>query len=529
MMRAIKRLFGIGSDFRSGVKIVINKEKLETRVALVENGTLEEYTIERSDSDNVVGSIFKGKVRNLEAGLKAMFVDIGFEKNAFLHYWDAIPAALDEELEAIDRGGKSKRPKITSKDIPTIYPVGSEVMVQVTKGPIGNKGPRVTTNISLAGRYMVLMPRNDQFGISRKIEDPKERLRLRRIMERLSVPDGMGIILRTAAQGMKARYFVRDLAMLLEQWQQVEANNANKKSPARVFNEPDLVERTVRDFLTEEVDEVICDDQATTERMRNLAGQISRRSKRRIRQFSGGQSIFDHFGIQKQIDNAFFRQVWLPCGGYLVIDETEAMIAVDVNTGRNKGAKDLDKTILQTNLEAATEVARQVRLRNIGGLIVVDFIDMKAERDRKAVYKTMRDGLKRDKAKTQVLPISPFGLMEMTRQRLHESLSTSVFDPCPYCHGQGRIKTPTSMSVELQRKLHSLLPTLPENQRDVLIVVHPDVMQRLRKEDADHLMEIERRHLCRLTFRSDAAFHREKMVIADAATGNELVKPSASS
>ena len=528
MIRAIKKFFGIGSDFRSGIKIVVNKEKLETRVALVENGMLEEYTIERSDSDNVVGSIFKGKVRNLEPGLKAMFVDLGFENNAFLHYWDAIPAALDEELEAIERGGKSSRkPKITSKDIPTIYPVGSEVMVQVTKGPIGNKGPRVTTNISLAGRYMVLMPRNDQFGISKKIEEPKERLRLRRIMERLSVPEGMGIILRTAALGMKARYFVRDLAMLVEQWQKVEENNASMKSPARVFNEPDLVERTVRDFLTEEVDEVICDDQATTERMRSLAGQISRRSKRRIRLHTGGQSIFDHFGVQKQIDNAFFRQVWLPCGGYLVIDETEAMIAVDVNTGRNKGSKDLDKTILQTNLEAAAEVARQVRLRNIGGLIVVDFIDMKAERDRKAVYKVMKDGLKRDKAKTQVLPISPFGLMEMTRQRLHESLSTSIFDPCPYCHGTGRIKTPTSMSVELQRKLHALLPSLPENQRDVLIVVHPEVMQRLRKEDAEHLMEIERRHLCRLTFRADAAFHREKIVIADANNGTELVKSGA--
>ena len=239
MIRAIKKFFGIGSDFRSGIKIVVNKEKLETRVALVENGMLEEYTIERSDSDNVVGSIFKGKVRNLEPGLKAMFVDLGFEKNAFLHYWDAIPAALDEELEAIERGGKSSRkPKITSKDIPTIYPVGSEVMVQVTKGPIGNKGPRVTTNISLAGRYMVLMPRNDQFGISKKIEEPKERLRLRRIMERLSVPEGMGIILRTAALGMKARYFVRDLAMLVEQWQKVEENNASMKSPARVFNEP---------------------------------------------------------------------------------------------------------------------------------------------------------------------------------------------------------------------------------------------------------------------------------------------------
>ncbi len=523
MIKAIKRFFGVNSDFRAGTKIVVNKEKLETRVALVEDGVLEEYTIERSDSDNVVGSIFKGRVKNLEPGLKAMFVDIGFDKNAFLHYWDAIPAALDEEMETIERAGKKPRkPKITSKDIPNIYPVGAEVTVQVTKGPIGNKGPRVTTNISLAGRFMVLMPRNDQFGISRKIEEPKERLRLRRIMQKLAVPEGMGIILRTAAQGMRARYFVRDLAMLVEQWEQIEHNNTTMKAPSRVFNEPDLVERTVRDFLTDEVDEIICDDAATADKMRDVASQISRRSKRRIRHVVLQGAIFDHFGIQKQIDNAFFRQVWLKCGGYLVIDETEAMIAVDVNTGRNKGSKDVEKTILETNLEAAEEVARQLRLRNIGGLIVVDFIDMKGAKDRQAVFKVMKDRMKRDKAKTQILPISQFGLMEMTRQRLHESLSTSVFDPCPYCGGHGRVKSATSMSVELQRKLHAVLPELPDSQKDVLVVVHPEVMQRLRAEDAQHLLDIERKYLCRLTFRSDPSFHREKFVVAEAATGKEL-------
>ncbi|MGI8601501.1 MAG: Rne/Rng family ribonuclease [Verrucomicrobiales bacterium] len=525
MIHAIKRLFGMGSDLRQGVKIVVNKEKLEARVAFIEDGVLEEYTIERADADNIVGSIFTGKVRNLEAGLKAMFVDIGMDKNAFLHYWDALPAALDEELETIERAGrKPRRPKISAKDIPNIYPVGSEVMVQVTKGAISNKGPRVTTNISLPGRFMVLMPRNDQFGISRKIEDPKERVRLKKIMQKLSVPEGMGIILRTAAQGMRARFFVRDLAMLLEQWQVIEQNNGTMNAPARLFAEPSLVERTVRDFLTDEVDEVICDDAATTERMKDVAGSISRRSKRRIRYLATQQPIFDYLGIQKQIDNAFFRQVWLRCGGYIVIDETEAMIAIDVNTGRNKGAKDVERTLLETNLEAAEEVARQVRLRNIGGLIVVDFIDMKGARDRQAVFKMMKDRLKRDKAKTQVLPISQFGLMEMTRQRLHESLSTSVFDLCPYCSGHGRIKSPTSMSVELQRKLHAVLPSLGETNRDVVVTVHPDVMQRLRSEDADHLLEIERRHLCRLTFRSDPGFHREKFVVSNSGTGEELAK-----
>jgi ribonuclease G len=227
-------------------------------------------------------------------------------------------------------------------------------------------------------------------------------------------------------------------------------------------------------------------------------------------------------GIQKQIDNAFNRQVWLKCGGYLVIDETEALIAIDVNTGRNKGSDDLEKTIFQTNMEAAEEVARQLRLRNIGGLVVVDLIDMKSRRDQQAVYKAMKDRLRRDKAKTQVMPISPLGLMEMTRQRLHESLSTAVYDPCPTCNGQGRIKSTETMSVELQRRVNTLMQKYPDTEHDLLITVHPDVMQRLRTKDEALLVDLERRHHGRLSFRADPNLHREVMTILNAQTGKEM-------
>ena len=231
-------------------------------MALLENGRLEEYSVERKSSRNIVGSVYKGKVKNIEMGLKAMFVDIGFEKNAFLHFWDAIPAALDSGIEEIDRrGSKRPRKRITVKDIPSIYPVGSDVIVQVTKGPIGNKGPRVTTNLSFAGRYLVLMPFSDRSGISRKIEDPKERERLRKILRELEIPDGVGVIIRTVGEGQRARYFVRDLRFLLDQWAKVEQLIRENPAPCRLFEEPDLVERTVRDFLTEEIDEVVCDDQ----------------------------------------------------------------------------------------------------------------------------------------------------------------------------------------------------------------------------------------------------------------------------
>jgi ribonuclease G len=296
-----------------------------------------------------------------------------------------------------------------------------------------------------------------------------------------------------------------------------------KQSPACLFEEPDLIERSVRDFLTDEVDAVIIDDAKAAERMQDLVGHISKRAKKSIQHYTGVQPIFECFGVKAQIDAAFHRQVWLPCGGYIVIDETEAMIAVDVNTGRNKGAKDnMDKTILQTNMEAAEEIARQLRLRNIGGLIVADFIDMKNRKDQQAVYNHIKERLKRDKARTHVLPISPLGLMEMTRQRANESLASSIFIPCPHCCGKGMIKSPMTMSVELQRALHSAMRKHQELVHEIRITVHPDLLNRLRTEDEEHLIDIERRYAGRLVFRADPTFHQEKFVIADAKTGEEL-------
>lgn len=529
MIKLIKNALGLANpDPSVGRTIIINSEKLERRTALLEDGILEEYNVEREGDDNIVGGIFKGRVKNIEQGLKAMFVDIGLDKNAFLHFWDAIPAALDSGIEEVSRGGRPKknRKKLTSKDIPSIYPVGSEIMIQVSKGAIGNKGPRVTTNISLAGRYLVLMPYSDQFGISRRIDDPNERQRLRRIMQRLNVPEGMGIIMRTVATGTRARHFVRDLAMLMEQWNLVEKNRDSRNAPVACFREPNLIEGTARNFLTDDVDRIICDDEETTELVRDIASKISRRSKRKIHFLTTKQSIFERLGIQKQIDEAFMRQVWLPCGGYIVIDETEALISVDVNTGRNRGSKDVDKMLLQTNIEAAEEVARQLRLRNIGGLVVVDFIDMRHRRDQQAVYRTMKERLNRDKAKTQVLQISSVGLMEMTRQRLNESLLDSTLEPCPYCQGRARIKTTMSMSIEIQRRLNTVIQRQQETGEngDLIVMVNTDVLNRFKSEDSKILMELERSHAGRLIFRSDANLHRERFAIIDARSEKTIVQ-----
>jgi ribonuclease G len=522
MLDKVRKILGLPSR-KTGNKLVLSVEKLEKRVALLENGRLEEYSVERSDSRNIVGSVYKGKVKNIEMGLKAMFVDIGLDKNAFLHFWDAIPAALDSGIEEVSRPSKGKqRKRISAKDIPNIYPVGSEVIVQVTKGPIGTKGPRVTTNLSFAGRYLVLMPFSDRSGISRKIEDPRERDRLRKILRDLDIPEGIGVIIRTVGEGQRARYFVRDLRFLLDQWTNVEQLIREKPAPYRVFEEPDLIERTVRDFLTEEIDEVVCDDRDGLERMGAQVEKISRRARNRLKFYDGTEAIFEAFGIQKQIDDAFHRQVWLKCGGYIVIDETEALVAIDVNTGRNKGGRDVEKTILQTNLEAADEIARQLRLRNIGGLIISDFIDMKSRKDQQLVFNLMKERLKRDKAKTHVLPISQLGLMEMTRQRAQESLSDTIYENCPYCGGRGIVKTSMTTSVELHRDLNAIMRKYQDSVHDFRVILNPDVLKRLKEEDEELLIELERRYASRLSFRGDPSYHHEKFVITDANTGAEL-------
>ncbi len=506
-------------------EVIINAETLETRVAVSEDGKLEEFNIERTTEERLVGSIFKGKVRNLEDGLKAAFVDIGFEKNAFLHYWDIVPNQFDSGVEIVERPTKKRdRPRITQKDIPRLYSPGSEIIVQVTKGPIGTKGPRITTNLVLPGRYLVLLPNSDQSGISRKIENQPERQRLKKILRELAIPDGMGVIMRTAGEGQQKRYFVRDLALLLEEWQTIQENIKTRPPATCVFQEPDLIERTVRDFLTEDVERIIIDNAKACDRMKAMISKISRRSASKVILYADAQPVFDRFNISKQLENAFSRQVHLKGGGYIVIDETEALVAIDVNTGRHKGGKDQESAILKVNLESADEICRQLRLRNMGGLIVLDFIDMKSRRDQQAVYQRVKEGLRRDKAKTHILPISQLGLMEMTRQRHSESVRSAVYDDCPYCKGRGKVKSTETMSVEIQRKLQEILKkrTRDESDFQLRIVVNPTVLERLRSEDEKHLIEMEKRYFGKLSFRADPGMHAEQFKIQNVITNEEL-------
>jgi len=513
-------------------EIIVSCEPLERRVGMLVDGVLQKLEIERTGENRMVGAIFKGKIQNHELGLKAAFVDIGTDKTAFLHYWDILPPDQNDQYEVV-RQNQQKTPtnkKPSLREIPGIYPIGSDIVVQITKAQIGTKGPRTTTNIAIPGRYMVLMPFNGECGVSRKIEDPRERARLREILKKLTIPDGMGVIIRTAGEGKRWTFFVRDLAMLVGEWNKIKERMESKK-PTLLYEEPDIVERTAREFLTEEVDRILVENEADYKRMLDYIEKISPRSKNKVAKYTDSIPIFERYNIEKQIEQTFQRKVPLPSGGEIVVDETEALTAIDVNTGshRNKEGGHGGNVILQVNLEAAKEIARQVRLRNIGGLIVVDFIDMKQKRDRNTIFSVMRREMGSDKAKTHVLPLSQLGLMQISRQRHSESNARGIYTECPYCSSKGIVKSPRTLSVEIQRRVVSILKRLRTGKDPIKeplvqmkILCHPTTMERIRTEDEALLLEIEKSYNAKLSFRADPAFHAENFKVLDTASGAEL-------
>lgn len=511
----------------SKIEIIINAESLETRVAVLEGGKVEEFLIEHPTEDRIVGSIFKGRIQNLEHDLQAAFVDIGMKKNAFLHYWDMIP---DED--ALKELGKkkqnkrriSRRKRYTNEQIEKLFAPGSEIIVQVTKGPIGNKGPRVSASLSIPGRHLVMMPGSKLKGVSKKINDNKERDRLKKILAQLQIPQKIGIIIRTAGSGARKKSFIADLRGLLATWEEIQDTIKKKKGPCCIYEEPGLVERIVRDWLTEDVDKIIVDSEDKYNIIRNIATRISRRARSRINLYKGDLPIFAHYNVDRQIEEAFRRRVMLPSGGHIVIDETEALIAIDVNSGRHKGSGSQEQAILEVNHQAVEEVARQLRLRNIGGLVVIDLIDMRMRKHQNQIYRAMKAALKRDRARVNVLQISELGIMEMTRQRVEESILSSMVVDCPYCHGRGTVKSSLSMSVDIQRQIAALMRRRTSNGKslNLEIIIHPTVLARMQREDEQFLIDLESTFEGHLTFKSDPHKHMEYFMIKDAETGDAL-------
>jgi ribonuclease G len=524
-------------------EIVINATPEETRVALLENKTLTELYFDRKRDRGILGNIYKGVVEKVLPGMQAAFVDIGTEKAAFLYVADVIgqeinapfPEAEDEvesvELEgegdekdgeegAETSDGSSPPPqgdesgtviaRVKRKhhqNIEDMLKQGQEVVVQVSKGPIGTKGPRVTTYISLPGRYLVYMPQVNHLGISKRIGGEDERHRLKDIICRLRKP-GTGYIVRTVSEGMTETEVKNDIEFLDLVWQNSLKRRDKLKAPALLHTDLDLVFRTARDLFTKEIDRFVIDSKPDYERIKDFVGTSLPSFASRVELWEKEQPIFEAYGLEAEIVRAKNRRVWLKSGGYLVIDRAEAMTVIDVNTGRFVGKKGLEETIFKTNMEAAKEIAWQLRLRNIGGIIILDFIDMKKEKNKESVFNTLVHAVSTDKAKTNILKISDLGLVEMSRERTREALSRVLCEPCAYCEGKGYVKSPTTICYEIFREVRRLSPS--ESEKKIVVSAHPTIVGTLQEQEHHGIDAIERSHHKKIILKADANFHIEQ-------------------
>jgi ribonuclease E len=490
----------------------------ESRIAIIEDGVLEELYIERASQDNYAGNIYKGRIVNLEPSIQAAFVDFGVGRNGFLHISDVEPqyfrqggydpdkpirnsrdrngrgneGSADEKKDDRPRRGRRPRPGDRPREKPPIQEIfrrGDEVLVQVIKEGIGNKGPTLSTYISIPGRYLVLMPALGRVGVSRKIEDEDARTRLRSILLELNPPKGLGFIVRTAGVERTRRELSRDLAYLLRLWKVIVRRIKRTSAPVDIYEENDMIIRTIRDIFSSEVDTILIDETAAYERAKEFLHLVMPRYADRLALYDGKQPLFHKYNLDKEIARINEREVPLKDGGSIVLDSTEALVAIDVNSGNFRTDDSAEETAYQLNMAAAKEIARQLRLRDLGGVIVNDFIDMRKERHRRDVERCLRDSVRRDRARTKILRTSPFGLIEMTRQRVRPSLGRAVFHECPCCEGRGVVKTAESMSIEVLRKL--MLARHDERISRLTVRVSDDVAAYLNNRKRRELSDLE--------------------------------------
>ncbi|BAS28610.1 Rne/Rng family ribonuclease [Limnochorda pilosa] len=448
-------------------EIVVNAGHGETRAAVLEDRRLAELYIERDEDERVVGNIYKGRVENVLPGMQAAFVNIGLERNAFLYVDDAL-AHYRNGMGGDDEPAE----RVKARSIKDVLHEGEEVIVQVTKEPIGTKGARVVTNLTLPGRYLVLMPTVEYVGVSRRIDDEEERTRLKALAKRLR-PKGMGLIVRTIAGGKDEEDLVRDGQFLLKVWDRVRRKAGEEKAPALLYKDYDLVYRLVRDAFTPEVTKFVVDSEEEYQKTLELLETLSPNLKDRVYRYHEGPPIFESYQIEPEIEKALDRKVWLQSGGYIVIDQTEALVSIDVNTGRFIGTTNLADTVLRTNLEAASEIARQLRLRNFGGIIVVDFIDMDSREHEQMVLRRLEEELRKDKTKTHVLGFTHLGLVEITRKKTKQNVPDILQKPCPHCDGSGRVLSEATVAHRLERELRKLTHASPAGA--FMVEAHPSV------------------------------------------------------
>jgi ribonuclease G len=507
-----------------GKRIVVNAGVTETRLAVQDGNLLTELYIERADRRSIVGNIYKGVVTNVLPGMQAAFVDIGLAKDAFLYAGDYTAnlgaedqaPAVEEEASDPDEGegeGETDGETEAEPRRQAIAPIeemlrkGQEVLVQVSKDSLGTKGARVTAFVSIPGRSIVYMPQSRHVGVSRRIHDDAERDRLRAIVKGLPALTG-GFIVRTVAEGKGEEELAADIQFLSRLWAQVLARFETVKAPSLLHAEMDVTFRVVRDLFSPEIEEFLVDSPAAYEKCLEFATQLVPQLASRVKPWDKDQPIFEATGIEREIEKALRRRVWLKSGGYIVIDHTEALVAIDVNTGKYVGKRDFEETVLKINLEAATEVVRQIRLRDLGGIIIIDFIDMERAEHRDQVFKALTRALADDKARTNVLEISELGLVEMTRKRVRQSLQSLFCAPCPTCKGSGVVKSDITLSAEIFRKIQA--PSKDAGGRDVVIRVHPEMAHHLESSQRDGLEKLQALIGRKIVIQAVASYHREQ-------------------
>jgi ribonuclease G len=491
-------------------EIIINVTRDEIRVGLLEGGQVAEFYVERKRDASIVGNIYKGKVVKILPGMQSAFVDIGLEKAAFLYVTDIhsdleefAPFLEEEEkVNSIDLVSQKVKPDLTIEEL---LQEGQEILVQVSKDPIGSKGARVTSYVTIPGRYLVLMPDVEHVGISRRIPDEDERTRLRAIVEEIK-PEGYGLIIRTASEGSEDKDLIKDLEFLLLLWETVQKKKDRVSAPTMLYSDLDLVFRSVRDLMIQDVKRLVVDSADEYERIKDFVRTYFENLLGKIELYEGTEPIFDSFGIEFDISRALGRKVWLKSGGYIVIDQTEAMTVIDVNTGKFVGKEELEDTVLKTNLEAVKEIAYQIRLRNLGGIIIVDFIDMEKYENRDRVFIAFVEAMKKDRAKNTISHISELGLIQMTRKRVRESLGRTLCESCPYCEGKGFVKSPKTICYEIFRKVIRLAKHGGER---IIVTAYPSVAELLSDEERAGVEDIENRYNVKVTIRESRSFHQE--------------------
>ncbi len=480
-------------------EILINVSPMETRVALVENGVVQEFYIERSHGESYVGNIYKGKVVRVLPGMQAAFVDIGLERTGFIHAADMMPEPPE---------GEARRAEIA--DIRTLVREGQTLLVQVAKDPISTKGARLTTHLTLSSRYLVYMPNASHIGVSTRIEDEPERERLRQAVESAVAEQGItgGFIVRTVAEGADAQAIVADIPFLRQLWDDLSAKLPSLAVPAELHRDMPLYLRALRDMARAPIDRVRVDSRLTFQQMLDFASKYAPQLIDLIDLYSGDRPLLELYGVEEEIRRALEPRVALKSNGYLIIEQTEAMTTVDVNTGAFVGHRNLEETIFKTNLEAATAIARQLRLRNLGGIIILDFIDMKDPEHQRQVLRTLEKTLEKDHAKTRITGVSELGLVEMARKRTRESLGQMLCEPCPVCQGRGQVKSAETVCYEIFREILRMARTY-DNEK-FLVLASQLVVDRLLDEEAAYVADLEAFIKRTIEFRVEALFQQEQ-------------------